>query len=156
MNIVDVRTGKKHLVEILPVEKDDYKKITKSIFWLNWKEEQDFSVYKLQRKGSNELLGLISLENFDAESRVEIRLLAVSKNNRGKSKEYANIAGNLIAFACIESLKLYGEMACVSLVPKTELVAHYIEKYDMLQAGRSLFLEGIELIRLITKYDGRD
>ncbi len=73
--------------------------------------------------------------------------------NRGSNKVYKHIAGNLIAFAGIQAIKEFAEMACVSLVPKTELIEHYMTKYSMLQAGRSLFLDGKELQQLIAKYD---
>jgi len=96
---------------------------------------------------------LVSLETFLDESRIEIRLLAVSKENMGKNKKYDHIAGNLIAFACIQSIKEFGEWACISLIPKTELIEHYKKKYSMLPAGKSLFLDGSELIQLIIEYD---
>lgn len=50
---------------------------------------------------------------------MEIYLLAVSKESRGKNKRYEGIVGNLIAFACREAIRLYGEIACVSLISKT-------------------------------------
>ena len=153
MVIVERVSEKAYNVEIIPVVADDYKSITKSHFWFNWKEEKNYQVFKLQIDGTDEILGLLSLESFKEESRIEIRLLAVSKENRGKNKKYHHIVGNLIAFSCIQSLKLYGEWACVSLVPKTKLVDHYINKYSMLQAGKSLFLDGDQLIDIIKKYD---
>jgi hypothetical protein len=33
------------------------------------------------------------------------------------------------------------------------LINHYMKKYKMLQAGRSLFVDGLELIELIKRYD---
>ena len=153
MLIVERTSGVSHKIEIAPVNEEDYKSITKSRFWFNWKEEVKYDVFKLQIKGTDEILGLISLERFADESRVEIRLLAVSKENRGKNKNYDFIVGNLIAFAGIESIKLFGEWACVSLIPKTKLIDHYKEQYYMKQAGKSLFLDGYELIRLIKNYD---
>ena len=153
MYIVKVLTGEIYQIEILPVITDDYKTITKSIFWFDWKQEKSFSVYKLRCKGFYEILGLISLDIIKEESRIEIRLLAVSKDNRGSRKRFKNIAGNLIAYAGIKAVQLFGAMACISLIPKTELITHYKEKYGMLQAGKSLYLDGLELIQLIQKYD---
>lgn len=129
MTVTEVKSGKKH------------------------KTERDYDVYKLRIRGTDDILGLVSLETLHEESRIEIRLLAVSKENRGMHKKYEHIAGNLIAFACIISVKLFGEWACVSLVPKTKLIDHYMTKYSMLQAGKSLFLDGRELIELIKRYD---
>ena len=153
MVIEELRTGNIINVEILPVIDPDFAKITKKRFWFNWKEEKSQEVYKLQLSGVEGILGLISVENIKKESRIEIRLLAVSAENRGTGKTYEHIIGNLIAFACKYSLKLYGELACVSLIPKTEIVQHYINRYSMYEAGVSLCLDGIELINLIKKYD---
>lgn len=153
MFIVERKSGVSHKIEITPVNKSDYKRITATRFWFNWKEEEKYDVYKLHIKGTDEILGLVSFESFPVESRITVRLLAVSKENRGKNKKYDRIAGNLIAFAGIRSFKLFGEWACISLVPKTELIEHYKEKYGMLHAGKSLFLDGKELVQLIIEYD---
>jgi hypothetical protein len=153
MVIVDSKSGVLKEVDITRVEQVDYKRITKSRFWFDWKEEKPCNVSKLCLKGTDDILGLVSLDVFPSESRIEIRLLAVSIENRGKAKNFSRIAGNLIAFACIESIKNFGEMACISLVPKTELIQHYIDGYGMLPAGKSLFLDGNELLQLIKNYD---
>lgn len=153
MRITERLSKKSHIVEIIPVNQDDYKFITKKRFWFNWKEEKDQDVYKIQIVGTDDILGLMSLETFSNESRIEIRLLAVSKENRGNIKKYNHIIGNLIAFACIKALSLFGEFACISLIPKTQLIDHYKEEYLMLEAGNSLFLDGIELIQIIKRYD---
>ncbi len=153
MTIVERLTGETYDVEIIPINVKDYNSITKSKFWFDWKKEKKFQVYKIQIKRTDEILGLISIDILHNESRIEIRLLAVSIENRGNTKKYTNIAGNLIAFAGIQSIKLFGDLACISLVPKTELVNHYKKEYLMQEAGRSLFLDGVELIQLIIKYD---
>ncbi len=153
MIVEEIETGKTLKIEIIPVVDDDYARITKEKFWFNWSEEKNYNVFKLQIQGTEEILGLMSIINIKSESRIEIRLLAVSVENRGTSKKYERIIGCLIAFACKFSLRLYGELACVSLIPKTDLVPHYINKYNMYQAGISLCLDGIELINLINTYD---
>ncbi len=153
MIVIDLVSGLSKEIEITLVNNLDYKSITKSRFWFDWKQEKDYNVFKLCLKGTDDILGLVSLDIFTKESRIEIRLLAVSKENRGKAKLLDLIAGNLIAFACIESIKKFGEMACVSLVPKTDLIQYYMDEYGMLQAGKSLFIDGNELLQLIKKYD---
>lgn len=150
--ITYVKDSSKIEIIIQPVKEDDYKKITKSKFYFNWKTEKDNDVYKLMIAGTDEIVGLISLINYPEEQRHQINLLAVSKENRGKNKVYDKIAGNLIAFACRESMKLYGQDACVSLVPKTKLRPHYIKEYGMEDAGIQVFLGGINLIKLLEKY----
>lgn len=153
MWIEETSTKETLSVEIIPVNTDDYLTITESQFWFNWEKESVFDVYKLRIIGTHNILGLISLKSHPEESRIEIRLLAVSKENRGRKKKFDHVAGNLIAFACTKAITLFGEWACVSLVPKTQLINHYIMKYEMVQAGESLFTDGIELIKLIRRYD---
>jgi len=153
MYVINSETRKQHAIEIIPIEKSDYRIIPKSKFWFDWKQESSFEVYKLVLKENQEILGLVSLNRFGKESRIKIRLLAASKENRGKNKKYDRITGNLLAFAGIESIKAYGAMACISLIPKTALISHYEEKYSMLQAGKSMFLEGMALLALINEYD---
>jgi hypothetical protein len=153
MEVLNVKTGRKTGVVIEPVVSSDYKSITKQKYWFDWKTEKKNLVYKLRLKGSDEILGLISLLHFKDEQRYEIKLLAVSKENRGRTKTYEGIAGNLIAYACRLALKKYAENGCVSLFPKTELKTYYRKKYGMLPAGKQLFLEGAPLLRLIEKYE---
>ncbi|WP_416865896.1 MAG: N-acetyltransferase [Imperialibacter sp.] len=153
MFVENLQTKEKVEVRIARLERGEYKGITEARFWFDWKAERGFDVYKLCTRNTGDILGLMSLEVIPAESRIEIRLLAVSKENRGSTKVYDHITGNLIAFAGIQATKLFGDLACISLVPKTELIRHYMETYAMLQAGRSLFLDGRELLDLIAKYD---
>jgi hypothetical protein len=80
-------------------------------------------------------LGAVGLVDWPEEKRIEIKLLAVSAGNIGKQRSYDGIAGCLIAYACRLAVAKYESEACVSLVPKTELVRHYMEKYYMAHAG---------------------
>ncbi|MFV7234569.1 N-acetyltransferase [Flavobacterium sp. ZB4R12] len=133
------------------VAEEDFKVITKAKYFFNWKQEKENIVFKLRIEDADEILGLMSLKHFQHEERFEIKLLAVSKENRGKDKKYDGITENLIAFACREAVKLHAESACVSLFPKTKLKMHYVEKYGMQDAGRQVFLGGISLYRLLEK-----
>lgn len=153
MEILDLRNTTRKQIIIELVEDRDYRKITKRHYWFDWKTEKDHLVYKLRLADSQDILGLMSLIHYQEEKRFAINLLAVSKENRGKQKVYEHIAGNLIAYACREVLKLYTLDGCVSLVPKTELRSHYIKKYGMFDAGWQLFLEGRSLLNLLTKYE---
>jgi hypothetical protein len=139
------------LVELVTAE--DYKTITKARFFFNWKTEKKYLVYKLRIVGEKAILGLMSIQHFQAEKRIEIKLLAVSKENRGKHKVYEGIAGNLIAYACREAVNLHAEKGCVSLIPKDEIRNHYMKKYGMEDAGWQIFLEGLSLFRMLKKYE---
>ena len=153
MNIVEVSTGRIYQIEILPVESTDYKSFSKTRYFFNWKEEKTQEVYKLVIKGQNDILGLVSIERIPSEWRIHIRLLTVSLENRGDKKVFEKIAGNLIAFVSKIALLNFGELACVSLRPKSSIAQHYITKYNMNVTGLTLSLEVPEIIDLINQYD---
>jgi len=41
----------------------------------------------------------------------------------------------------------------VSLIPKTRLKAYYMKTYGMLDGGIQLYLEDLELVKLMQRYD---
>jgi hypothetical protein len=153
MFIVESKTQVRYKVLVESVSEKDYKFITKARFWFDWKSEKGNRVFKLRRVGDDSILGLVSLTDVPEERRTEISLLAVSKENRGKEKQFDRIAGTLIAFACREAIKLYGEEGCVSLLPKTALKKYYIAKYGMLEAGFQIFLQDKPLLNLLIEYE---
>lgn len=150
--IIERITNKKHPVIIEPVANEDYKKITKKKYFFNWKTEKKYDVYKLRRDDNDIILGLISVTNEKKEKRIEIKLLSVSIENRGKNKQYERITGTLIGYVCREALKHYGIDGCVSLVPKTKLKKHYINRYGMMDAGKQIFLTGLSLLKIVNNY----
>ncbi len=152
MQVVLCKTGEPKKIVVEQLEESDYKIITKSKYHFNWKDQKSNDVYKLRLIENEEILGLMSLKVHFDETRIEILLLACSIENTGNNKIFDRIAGNLIAFACRESIKLFGADACVSLVPKTELKKYYISKYGMLDAGRQIYLESNSLFTLLKEY----
>lgn len=68
-------------------------------------------------------------------------------------KKYDRIAGNLITYVSKLAVKEFAELACVSLVSKTSIAKHYIEKYNMNIAGKTLSLEVPEILNLINQYN---
>lgn len=153
MYITERITGKRHTVVIEPVTNKDYKKITKKKYFFNWKTEKKYDVYKLRRGDDDTILGLISVITEKKEKRIEIKLLAVSKENRGRNKQYERIAGTLMGYVCREAMKFYGIDGCVSLVPKTKLKKYYINQYGMMDAGKQIFLAGLPLLTILNKYE---
>jgi hypothetical protein len=152
MNITHVKTSEKKDVIIELLTESDYKGITKEKYHFDWKTEKSNTVYKLRLLDDNAILGLMSIKEYPSEDRIEIVLLASSTDNTGKNKIYEGIAGALIAYACREAIKLFGENACVSITPKTELKKYYMKQYGMLDAGRQIFLETASLFNLLNKY----
>lgn len=157
MNVIEISNKKKHPVEIVSLKKGELTGLKKNQFFFDWKLEKEFEVYKLQIVGKSEILGLISLERIPQEWRVHIRLLTVSKENKGRKKKYNKIAGNLIAYAAKIAVKEYGEFACVSLRSKGEITKHYISKYKMtLTTGSTLSIQVPEILDLINIYDNEE
>jgi len=139
---------------ISQVEPKDFATLTKMRYYFTWKSlKQTAAIYKLQIDGNDDILGVMALVDHPSEKRIEIKLIANSKENQGRFKQYDRIAGCLIAYACrIASIK-YKKEACVSLIPKTQLINHYKQKYHMIFGGWQLFLEYSALDKLINEYE---
>lgn len=153
MNIVEVSTGKIYPIEILPIENTEYKLLSKTRYFFDWKKERDQEIYKLVMTGKNDIQGLVSVERIPSEWRIHIRLLTISKENKGKGKIFDKIAGNLITHVAKIAVAEYGELACVSLRPKSSIAQHYIDKFNMNVTGMTLSLEVPEIINLINQFD---
>ncbi len=152
MKILEIRTNQYFDAEVSPVEFSDFKSITKARYYFNWKEEQKNEIFKLTIFGTEDILGLISIERYPEEWRIHIRLLTVSIENKGNGKRFDNIAGNLIAHVAKLAVKEFGHLACISLRPKSILADFYIQKYQMKITGTTLSLEVPEIIELINQY----
>lgn len=152
MIITERVSGNPKDVSIELASDEDFKLLTVKRHAFNWKKHKGHAVYKLQLSGLDDIIGVMLLEFFPNEQRIEIALLAVSEENKGTRKQFEGIAGCLIAYACRMALLQYGVFACVSLTPKTKLKRHYIKKYDMLDAGRQVYLDGKSLMNIIKQY----
>lgn len=72
--------------------------------------------------------------------------------NIGKTKIYAGVPGNLVAFACKLSFQR-GYEGNVSFLSKSQLVQHYIDTLGALHyGGRVMIIETEAALRLINKY----
>lgn len=152
MEILDKVSGKSRSVSISIVTAVELRKLTKAKYSFNWKTVyKTCPLYKLTLDDQDEILGVMALHNHSRDNRIEIKLIACSKENIGSSKRFEGIVECLIAYACSEALKNYGDLACVSLVPKTVLKKHYMKMYNIQDAGVQLFLEGQSLFYLARK-----
>jgi hypothetical protein len=133
MKVKNIQSGVEFEAEILLVSKEDLKAIKKDIkrfSKFDWSLYKSKEVYKLKLKNDNEILGLMCIvDHTDPQTdAIEIELLEVTIENVGKDKKIENIGGCLIAFACREAIKR-GHDGFVFLVPKTNLITHYIKIY---------------------------
>ncbi len=154
MKLLNTRTKEEFDAEILEIEEEEFELIKKSKqFDFNWNKEKKNHVFKIVDaiEENSEILGLLSITDIKEEFRIHINLIENSNDNKGKNKKIDRIAGCLLAFAIQISFEK-GYLGFTSLVPKTELIGLYVNKYGFSQFGRQLAIERKEAINLIQKY----
>jgi hypothetical protein len=154
-SIENVISGDSFSTEVSIITPSDLKKIIKKEGWdFSWKEEYKNPIkelYKLTIVSSPAVIqGVISIEI--KSDHVYMHLIESAPFNKGKTKIYSGVAGNLVAFACKLSFQR-GFEGNISFLSKSQLIEHY-EK--TLQAkhfgGRVMIIENIAALRLINKY----
>lgn len=154
-SIENVVTGDSFQTEVSLVSVSDLKDINKKNNWLfDWKFEHrqpEREVYKLTIVGNTKVIqGLLSVEI--KTDHVYIHLVENAPFNKGKSKMYAGVAGNLVAFACRLSFQR-GHEGNISFLSKSQLVAHYEKTLGALHfGGRVMIIETKAALHLIDKY----
>jgi hypothetical protein len=154
-SIENVITGDSFQTEISILQNSDLKSVTKKNGWLfNWSEEFKNPVrdiYKLTISGNSKIIqGLVSLEV--KSDHVYMHLLENAPFNKGQTKVYAGVAGNLVAYACKLSFQR-GHDGNVSFLSKSQLVAHYEKTLGAFHfGGRIMIIETKSALKLINKY----
>jgi hypothetical protein len=154
-SIENVVTGDSFSTEISIVTFADLKSITRKNNWqFDWKFEYiqpQREVYKLTiLNNQNIVQGLISLEI--KKDHVYMHLVESAPFNKGKSKVYAGVPGNLVAFACKLSFQR-GHEGNISFFSKTQLIQHYIDSLGAIHiGGRIMIIDTIAALKLINKY----
>ena len=108
-SIENVVTGDSFQTEVSIVSKEDLKQVTTKNRWdFNWMIELKNpakEVYKLTIVNNlNIIQGLVSLEVM--HDHIHMHLVESTPFNKGKSKMYAGVAGNLVAFTCRRSFQM--------------------------------------------------
>ena len=94
--------------------------------------------------------GLISLEV--KTDHVFMHLVESAPFNKGKSKMYSGVPGNLVAYACKLSFQR-GHEGNVSFLSKTNLIDHYEKTLDAFHfGGRIMIIETKAALKLLNKY----
>mgnify|MGYP001801251517 CR=1 FL=1 len=153
MKLFDRINHKSVEAEVVQISDEEYTNIKKSgQFVFDWSLEKEKEVFKIVTgEQQTSIQGLISLTNIPEEFRIHINLLESANSNKGKHKKLDYVAGCLVAFAIQVSFE-QGYYGFTSLLPKTQLIPLYKEKYGFSQYGRYLAIEGKEAIKLIQKY----
>ena len=154
-SIRNVISGDSFPTEIARITKSDLKTITKKIGWqFDWKLELKYperDVYKLTIVNNQSIIqGLISLEvKFD---HVFMHLVESAPFNKGKTKIYSGVPGNLVAFACKLSFQR-GHEGNIAFISKTQLIDHYVETLGAVHfGGRLMIIDTSAALKLINKY----
>ncbi|MDO9255683.1 MAG: hypothetical protein Q7U54_09235 [Bacteroidales bacterium] len=132
----------------------DSKQINKSDWLFNWQEQlklNDRETYKLVIRNNPKIIqGLVSLS--DRWDHIYMHLIESAKFNKGKSKIYTGVPGNLVAFACKLSFEK-GYDGYVAFDAKTALVRHYQETLFATHfKGTKMMIETPAAQRLINQY----
>lgn len=157
-SIENVITGDSFPTDISVLTLPDVTSISKKHKWqFDWKfeyKQPEREVYKLTIVNNQQIIqGLISLEvKID---HVYMHLVESAPFNKGKSKMYAGVPGNLVAFACKLSFQR-GHEGNVSFFSKTQLIDHYIESLGAIHVGgRIMIIDTVAALKLIDKYFAR-
>ena len=154
-SLENVITGDSFPTDIIVMDQNDLKSITKKDGWLfNWKEEfkkPDRDVYKLTIVNNQKVIqGLVSLSV--KPDHVYMHLIESAPFNKGKNKVYAGVPGNLVAFACKLSFQR-GFEGYLSFLSKTNLIDHYEKTLGAIHAGGQLMvINTAAALRLTNKY----
>ncbi|MEO5946375.1 MAG: hypothetical protein ABIP79_06125 [Chitinophagaceae bacterium] len=114
-------------------------------------KQPERDVYKLTIVNNPTVIqGLICLEI--KTDHIYMHLVENSPFNKGKTKVYAGVPGNLIAFACKLAFQR-GHDGNVSFFSKTQLVQYYIDSIGARHVGgRIMIIDTIASLKLINKY----
>jgi hypothetical protein len=101
-SIENVITGDSFPTDITLISKEDLKNVNSKNGWaFNWRKEFNYperDVYKLTIVNNQSIQGLICVE-IKTDS-VYAHLIESAPFNKGKTKLYTGVPGNLVAFAC--------------------------------------------------------
>jgi hypothetical protein len=132
----------------------DSKHLKKADWQFKWQEQiklNDRDIYKLVIKDNPKVIqGLISLS--DRGDHIYMHLIESAKFNKGKSKIYTGVPGNLVAFACKLSFEK-GYDGYIAFDAKTILIKHYQETLFATHfKGTKMLIETPAANRLINQY----
>jgi hypothetical protein len=154
-SIKNVISGDSFSTDISRITKADLKKITIKDGWqFDWKLElkhPERDVYKLTIVNNQSIVqGLISLEV--RSDHVYMHLVESAPFNKGKTKLYSGIPGNLVAFACKLSFQR-GHDGNIAFISKSQLIDHYVASLGAIHVGgRLMIIDSTTALKLINRY----
>lgn len=153
-SIENAITGEVFETEITRMTDKLSRQIKKVNWLLDWHlelKEKDRAVYKLTTLENPGIVhGLISIS--DNHDHVFMNLIESAKFNRGETKLYRGVAGNLVSFACRTAFEK-GYDGVVAFVAKTQLIEHYrLTLGAKIFAGNRMFIDTRESLSLVKQY----
>lgn len=153
-SIENASTGETFDTEIIRLTAKDSKLFVKADWQFDWKKElKDTSkeVYKLSTVNNPNIIhGLLSME--DKGDHIFMHLVESAKFNKGKNKVYLGVPGNLVAFACKQSIEK-GYEGYVAFDSKTVLIEHYKKSLGATHlGGQRMYIDDKAAIKLIEQY----
>jgi len=153
-SIENVVSGDIFDTDVIQLFSKDTRQIKKTDWTFNWLGQlklTDREVYKLVIKDNVKIIqGLISLS--DKGDHIYMNLIESVKFNKGKTKIYAGVPGNLVAFACKLAFAK-GYDGYLAFDAKTVLVKHYQDTlYATHFRGTKMMIETPAASRLINQY----
>ncbi len=153
-SIENVVSGDIFDTDVFQIFSKDTRQINKADWQFKWQEQlkrNDREIYKLVIKNNPKIIqGLISLT--DQGDHIYMHLIENAKFNKGKTKIYAGVPGNLVAFACKLSYAKDYE-GYLAFDAKTVLAKHYQDTlYATHFRGTKMMIETPAANRLINQY----
>jgi hypothetical protein len=153
-SIENTSTSEVFDTEVLRLTVDDVKQIKKSEWQFDWQNElkdKSKEVYKLTTVNNKTIIqGLISIE--DKQDHIFMHLIESAKFNKGKTKAYFGVPGNLVAFACKISVDK-GYEGFLAFDAKSTLIKHYQTTLNATHfRGLRMFIETNAALKLISQY----
>ncbi len=154
-SIKNLISGDSFSTDISRITKADLKKITVKEGWqFDWKIElkhPERDIFKLTIVNNQSIVqGLISLEV--RSDHVFMHLVESAPFNKGKTKLYSGIPGNLVAFACKLSYQR-GYDGNVAFISKSQLIDHYVASLGAIHVGgRLMIIDSTAALKLINRY----
>ena len=153
-SIENILTGEVFDTEIVRLTRVDTTKIKTSEWQFDWHKEfkdKTKETYKLTTVNNPTIIqGLISIE--DKQDHVFMHLIESAKFNKGKTKVYLGVPGNLVAFACKVSVDK-GYEGFLAFDAKSVLIKHYEQSLHATHfRGLRMFIETSAALKLISQY----
>lgn len=148
-------TGEVFETEVKRIFSHESSQIKKSDWVFEWHKEfldPAKEIYKLTTiKNPIIIQGLICFQ--DKQDHLFLPLIENAKFNKGKSKVYRGVAGNLVAFSCKMSFEK-GYDGVISFIAKSKLIEHYRLTLGAKQFGSSnrMFIDTKQSLALVNQY----